>query len=175
MNARVGRPDEGQALVEFALVAPIFLLLLFAIIQLGLLFGGQNTLVNAVRETARYAAPYRVISYSDAMTTCPTVAAALQDDLNGSPLTADTSGIRTAPTITYSLVGPDPDGSYHVEVNVSADFKFPLYVPLVAQFLDGMDGISDSNLRLSAEETMRVENGPIPNTTNWSPLTYSCS
>jgi Flp pilus assembly protein TadG len=43
----------GQALVEFALVIPIFLLLLFAILHLGLLFGGQNSLTNAVRVTAR--------------------------------------------------------------------------------------------------------------------------
>ena len=54
------RRDGGQALSEFALVAPLFFLLAFGIIQLGLLFGGQNGLVSATRELARYAAPYHV-------------------------------------------------------------------------------------------------------------------
>ena len=36
--------SRGQALVEFALVAPIFFLMVFSIIGLGILFGGQNGL-----------------------------------------------------------------------------------------------------------------------------------
>jgi Flp pilus assembly protein TadG len=56
-----GRPDgKGQALAEFALTAPIFFLLVFGVIQLGLLFGAQNGLVDAVRDSTRRAATYRV-------------------------------------------------------------------------------------------------------------------
>ena len=46
---------RGQALVEFALVAPIFFLLLFAIIEGGRFILFYETLNNATREGARYA------------------------------------------------------------------------------------------------------------------------
>ena len=46
--------NRGQALVEFALVLPIALLILLGILQFGFLFSGQIGVINAVRETARY-------------------------------------------------------------------------------------------------------------------------
>jgi hypothetical protein len=48
--------NSGQTLVEFALVFPIFALLLFSIIVLGLYVFYQQQLSNAAREAARYAA-----------------------------------------------------------------------------------------------------------------------
>jgi Flp pilus assembly protein TadG len=49
------RRRNGQALVEFALVAPIFFLLLFGIIEGGRFILYYQTLNNATREGARYA------------------------------------------------------------------------------------------------------------------------
>ena len=46
---------RGQALVEFALVAPMFFLLLFGIIEAGRFIFYYETLNNATREGARYA------------------------------------------------------------------------------------------------------------------------
>lgn len=46
---------RGQALVEFALVMPIFILLLVAIFDLGRAVFAYNTLTNAAREGARMA------------------------------------------------------------------------------------------------------------------------
>ena len=46
---------RGQALVEFALVLPIFILLLVAIFDLGRAVFAYNTLTNAAREGARMA------------------------------------------------------------------------------------------------------------------------
>src|SRR6186997_2449361 len=51
---RPGR-DRGQALVEFALVAPMFFLLLFGIIEAGRFIFYYEVLNNATREGARYA------------------------------------------------------------------------------------------------------------------------
>jgi hypothetical protein len=45
---------RGQALVEFALVAPVFFLLLFAVIEGGRFILYYETLANATREGARY-------------------------------------------------------------------------------------------------------------------------
>lgn len=49
------RRPRGQALVEFALVAPIFFLLLFAVIDFGRYVYYVQIINNAAREGARYA------------------------------------------------------------------------------------------------------------------------
>src|SRR5215211_413639 len=53
-DASRGRAS-GQAMVEFALVAPIFFLLLFAVIEGGRFIFYYETLNNATREGARFA------------------------------------------------------------------------------------------------------------------------
>lgn len=58
---------RGQALVETALVLPLFLMILFGIIILGMGVFYQQQLTNAAREGARYAAIH------SATATCPTV------------------------------------------------------------------------------------------------------
>ena len=49
------RGEEGASLVEFALVLPIFALLLFSLIDFGLVFGGFMSLRNGVGSGARAA------------------------------------------------------------------------------------------------------------------------
>ena len=49
------RRSRGQALVEFALIAPVFLVLVFAIIEGGRFVFFYEVLNNATREGARYA------------------------------------------------------------------------------------------------------------------------
>jgi Flp pilus assembly protein TadG len=53
-RSRTRRP-AGQAMVEFALVAPMFFLLLFGIIEAGRFVFYYETLSHATREGARYA------------------------------------------------------------------------------------------------------------------------
>ncbi|HEX5590155.1 MAG TPA: TadE family protein, partial [Candidatus Limnocylindrales bacterium] len=60
--------SRGQALPEFALVAPLFFLLLFGVIQMGILFGGHIGLTNAAREVARYASTVPVGQTSGTIT-----------------------------------------------------------------------------------------------------------
>jgi len=61
------RRTKGQTLVEFALVAPWFFLLLFAIIEGGRFVFFYEVLNNATREGARYA----IIHGSNAADGCP--------------------------------------------------------------------------------------------------------
>ena len=56
------KSEKGQAMVEMALVLPILLLLVGAIVDFGWLFYSQLALNNAAREGARYA----VIHYNAA-------------------------------------------------------------------------------------------------------------
>lgn len=48
------RRDSGAAAVEFALVVPLLLLLVFGIVEFGRAYNAQVTLQHAVREGARY-------------------------------------------------------------------------------------------------------------------------
>ncbi|HSL97065.1 MAG TPA: TadE/TadG family type IV pilus assembly protein [Candidatus Deferrimicrobiaceae bacterium] len=56
MRRRHLRPgSEGQALTEVALVAPLFFLMLFGIIDLGRVIWANDVVANAAREGARFA------------------------------------------------------------------------------------------------------------------------
>lgn len=56
LRRRYGRGERGQSLVEFVLVLPVFLLLLFAIIDFGMGFHAWLTVTNSAREGARLGA-----------------------------------------------------------------------------------------------------------------------
>ena len=47
------RDEGGGAALEFGLILPVFLIILFGIIQFGYLFVVQNSMTNAAREGAR--------------------------------------------------------------------------------------------------------------------------
>ena len=51
-----GTDDEGQAAVELALVLPLVVLLLLALVQVGLIVRDQILVIHAAREAAREAA-----------------------------------------------------------------------------------------------------------------------
>jgi len=56
LNRKDSRGERGQGMVEFVLVLPIFLLLLFAIIDFGMGFHAWLTVTNSAREGARLGA-----------------------------------------------------------------------------------------------------------------------
>jgi hypothetical protein len=58
----------GQALVEFALVLPLFLLMLFAIIDIGRVIWANDNLANAAREGARWASVHGDWKYAECQT-----------------------------------------------------------------------------------------------------------
>jgi Flp pilus assembly protein TadG len=150
------RQALGQGLAEFALVAPVFFMAVFGIIQLGLLFGAQNGLVNAVRDTARYAATYRVADTSDSAAACSAfvlshITSAKQQFMPG--------WIGSAPQdtrVTYHWAANPTNSGYFVEVVVEASYAMPLYVPLVSNILDNTT--PHPSILLSAREEMRIEN-----------------
>ena len=58
--------EDGQTLVEFALVLPLIAILLFGVIQFGIVFNNYLTLTDAVRAGARKAAVSRNLGASGA-------------------------------------------------------------------------------------------------------------
>jgi TadE-like protein len=55
-RSRQGHRSRGQSLVEFAIVAPIVIAIIGAIVQFGIVFWAQNTLTQVVRDTGRWEA-----------------------------------------------------------------------------------------------------------------------
>jgi Flp pilus assembly protein TadG len=53
MRIRRWRDDRGAAAVEFAIIAPVLILLLFGIVEYGLVFNAQLQVTGAAREAAR--------------------------------------------------------------------------------------------------------------------------
>jgi Flp pilus assembly protein TadG len=161
----------GQAMAEFALIAPLLFLLLFGVIQVGLLLAAQNGLVNGVRDTARRAATYRINQDSFDVTTfsaiCDSVETNLTDKLRGGiPGFASTQLTRT---VSYDW-RVNPDGTtYFLYARVRATYANPLYIPLIGRFFPGAVG---DTLPLSASEEMRVENPALSPT---SPVTETCA
>ncbi|HXG36895.1 MAG TPA: TadE family protein [Dehalococcoidia bacterium] len=100
--------ERGQGLVEFALVLPLFLVLLFAIIDFGMGFSAKVSLTNSVREGARIGAVWAsedeiIQRVSDTFATdyCP-LGSTVVTNAQG---TSGDSVVVTA-TCTYTLVTP---------------------------------------------------------------------
>ena len=153
-------------MAEFALILPLALLILFGIIQFGFLFASQIGMVNALRETARYASTSLVSDLAVADGNADLVC----DYLLGEGTYAGVGALNKMPgyqvafsrpaTVTYESY-EDPhagDATYSVKLTVYAEYRHMLLVPLVNVILDGLDGSSDSRFRLGATEAMRVEN-----------------
>lgn len=156
-----GHGSGGQAITEFALIAPILLLLLFGVIQLGLLMAAQNGLVNGVRDATRKAATYRVndASISDT-TTFTAICTSVSNELTNN-VQAQVPGFSStlfSKTVAYEWLQAPDTSQYFLVAHVTASFKNPLYLPLISIFFDALDGTTDSKLKLSASEQMRVEN-----------------
>jgi len=120
--------DEGAAAVEFALVLPILVVLLFGIIEFGMVFDAQLQVTHAAREGARMASVGGNVA---------------------SAVAAQTSGLVAS---RLSVVGPlakggasDPRGFYY---EVTVNYTYPLDIPLWGE----------RDLHLTSTAQMRKEN-----------------
>ena len=109
--SRVGRTsDGGQSLVEFALVFPLFMLIIFGIFDAGRLIYTYNTVSNAARDGARVAIVNQSASGTDTCdTTSPTawsVGCALQAAIGLGLQPADVVVEYRNPTDTAACATP---------------------------------------------------------------------
>jgi len=115
-----GRADRGQALVEFALVFPIFLLLLFGLIDVARFVYLNNAFNEAAREAARYGSVEQwQYSCPDSVSSPSRIACTAQvarDRIAGAPATFRVTATCTASCNANDLltvkVFTDP-GSFH--------------------------------------------------------------
>ncbi len=122
------KKDKGQSIVEFALVAPILVLLLFGIIEFGRIYETVNVLTSAAREGARVAA---VTAPSGSQVNSAVNNVLQAGHVNGSP--------------TITIAGPSAASQVTVTVSVQ-------YIPITGNIVPGI-----SNLTLTRSSVMRWE------------------
>ena len=127
--------NRGQSLVEFAMTLPLIALILFGIIQYGLIFGAYMTLRNAATVGARYA----VIGQ-----TRHTVGE-IQDFTKAAVAPMLSAGNVTAVNIDTNFTV----GSVSRATSVQIQYNLPLIVPFV------VIGHTGNTLSLSAAAVMR--------------------
>lgn len=154
---------RGQALAEFALVAPILMLLIMAVVQFAFVLETQMGLTNAVREAARRAA-------ADPSPTTIGVNAQLNALLAANIQGYDASRLWTAgdgpeygasPAVTfcsYSIAG----GPVNYRVSVYVAYKNPMFFPLLSFATDLLDRKANGTWDLAAEASMRIEAADAP-------------
>jgi Flp pilus assembly protein TadG len=143
---RTGEPrgaEAGAAVVEFALVAPLLLILVFGIIDLGRAYATLNQLAASAREGARVAAVLPNPESSSSTTLIRQTVKQFSDrQLGGSPVSDNQIFVtlnRTAATVT-------------VEVR---SYSFQLVTPLA-----GFAGLR--TIPITRRATFRWERGTIP-------------
>jgi Flp pilus assembly protein TadG len=98
------RNQQGQSMTEFALVLPILALLLFGVIQFGIVFNHYITLTDAVRAGARKGAVGRRLQNPDAAVVQAVRDASTdlkQSDLQVSVTSSWTQGSDVSVTASY--------------------------------------------------------------------------
>jgi Flp pilus assembly protein TadG len=125
---RLIRKEQGQSLVEFALVIPVLILIVMGIIEFGNLWMTMNVLSGAAREGARVAA----VTDPDA--------AQVQSAVENVLIPANISGA------TISVTGPN--GASEVTVTIQFD-----YTVATLGFIPGLSG----TLQLTRSATMHWE------------------
>jgi Flp pilus assembly protein TadG len=124
------RSQQGQTMTEFALVLPILALLLFAVIQFGIVFNNYVTLTDATRAGARKAA----VSRQDPNRNSAVIAAVRSSaaDLSSSKLSV-----------------PPPSSTWNSGDDVTVTASYPYKISLL--------GIVVKSGSLSSTTTERVE------------------
>ena len=103
--------DSGASIVEFALVFPIFLLLILGLLQYGTIFLVRNQLTEAASDAARSA-----VTYTSQTAAVTTAESSLSADIvhNGAGLVSSSNGCGTWPTTPIAI------GTSEVSTNTSA-------------------------------------------------------
>jgi Flp pilus assembly protein TadG len=146
---RFRRDERGAAVVEFALVLPLLLLLVFMLIDATRAFYTLNSLISAAREGARYASAQAL--------DCPTPSQAQQDAVkdkvvNAAVLLGGTQLTRSYVQVTLGVAGGGAATCENVQVRIE-NYPFRPATPLAN--IVGADSIL-----MTREAVFRWERAP---------------
>jgi Flp pilus assembly protein TadG len=131
--------EDGQSLVEFALVIPIFLLVLFAIVDFGMAFHAWITVTNSAREGAR-------------MGTVHAPVATIEQRVR------DTADSLDQANLSVTVTNADDQGGQPGEsVVVDVSYSYSLITPLADLLNMVSGGTIPDTLSLDSLADMRLE------------------
>jgi Flp pilus assembly protein TadG len=134
MGGLLRRAERGQEVVEFALILPLLMTLLFGIVEFGWAVFSYNTIANAAREGARWGI---VHPYDDAGIMAK--AKGLTAGLNRDEVTVE--------------IRPDPASRLSTrKIEVEVSYEHPLITGWIWQVVGG-----SGTLDLYSVATMRIE------------------
>ena len=109
-----GSSERGAVAVEFALILPLLVMLVFGIVDFGRAYNAQITLTQAAREGARMAALETALGYNDATVAAKTATAATGLGLTSAAVTVSscptgsTQTTEAVVTVKYTLTFSTP-------------------------------------------------------------------
>jgi Flp pilus assembly protein TadG len=167
---RFRRNRRGSAAVDFALIAPLFFCVLFAILETAILFFASQVLENATQETARMILTHEAQDSNMSETTfktklCDRIKVMFNCEGNLANITVDVKSFApgasitiTEPIVSGALTGPfvyslPPSGSPNTIV-VRAFYQWPIYVTQLGYNIGNLTG---GKRLLSATAAFHVE------------------
>lgn len=137
------RARRGAAMVEMALVLPIFMMVVFGIIEFGRAMWVGNMVTNTAREANRTA-------ILDGSTNSEVIAAA--KDFLGNALSVNSADVNVAITITPATGNPNPgnevaNANARDLVNIEVSVPFAKVSLLPASYLAGKQLVGRSSMR----------------------------
>ena len=158
-NIQTNKNQKGAALVEFALVLPMLLLILFGIIEFSILLYDKAVITNASREAARAGIVYTMLrpDPEDSSTYTARVDTNTEDIIQvGTDYCQDYLITLGGGDDSLSVVPSSPceNADEDLIVTVSYDYNFLIFPDILADFFGG-DGVGD--ITLTAKTVMRCE------------------
>jgi Flp pilus assembly protein TadG len=134
------KSQRGASAVEFAILAPLFVALLFAIVEFGLIIYTKSMLAHASREGARYG-----VVYCTPRRTSSEIQAVVQNFLNQCGLTS---------TASVTVTGAGGASGSNLDVLVTYTYQYFI----VSKFINSFSpGSLASTINLGADTIMRME------------------
>jgi Flp pilus assembly protein TadG len=133
------RTDDGAAMIEFALVLPILLLLVFGIIEFGFALYNKEVITNASREGARYG-----IIIGDPRPTTTQIQNVVTTYLSKMPLVG-----WNASKATVGVTGAQGASGSDLTVTVNYQYSFLVLQNLIPGF--------NKSITLNAQTLMKLE------------------
>lgn len=132
--AAIRRDERGQAIVEFAMVGSVALMLLFGIVEIGRAMYTYHLVSNAARIGSRYAIVRgATCSQTSPSGTCQATSDSIQTYVKSVSPGIDTSQLTVSTTYGTSDGCSDPTFESNLcLVTVTASYNFKFLVPLVS-------------------------------------------
>jgi hypothetical protein len=151
IRSRRKKGEKGQALVEFALLVPIFFILMFTIVDFGMGFYSWITVTNSAREGARIGAVHPPLNVPSS----PCFGkASLEQCIEDRVL--ETAGLPDQDTKMDVFV-TNAEGQSGQSVVVKVDYGYDLITPLAGLLQFATGNTIGPTLNLSSTADMRLE------------------